>query len=423
VLSSSINGYNSAFMEDFMASDSGKGEKKGLEFSLLHRTMEVFHHPATWPLYLVALAALGLVFLVMAVWRGVGRLRRVAGAAGLVHLAFLVSDAVLLRQLPRQRISYGPWQAQGAALATPRTAVALLLPLFSGTLGATGTLAAQAGFQALGSLLLFWGAVIEPRRLKMTQLELSLPGLAAGSRPVRVLHVSDIHMERISRREDDLLALAEASRPDLIVVTGDFLNLSYNRDREAGELVQRLLRGLHAPYGVFAVLGSPPVDLREIVPPLFDDVPARLLRDEWVTADLGEGRLVHILGLDCSHDRQGDGVRLARLAASGPEGHVRLLLYHSPELMPEAKKHGFDLYLCGHTHGGQVRLPLYGAVLTSSKLGKQYVMGHYREEDTHLYVSRGVGFEGLSAPRVRFLSPPEITLFTLRPPASTPDAA
>jgi predicted MPP superfamily phosphohydrolase len=398
-------------------------EKTGLEFSLLHRTMEFFHHPATWPAHLVALAALTLVALVTAVWRRVGRLRRVARVAGLVHLAFLVADAHILRQLPRRRISYGPWKAQGAALAVPRTAAALLLPLCAGIFGATGTLAAHVGLQALGSLLLTWGALVEPRRLALTTMELALTSLPAGSPPVRLLHVSDIHMERPGRREEELVGLAEATRPDLIVITGDYLNLSFNRDAVAVESVRRLLRRLHAPFGVYAVLGSPPVDLREVVVPLFDGLPTRLLRDEWVTADLGHGRSVHILGLDCNHELEIDGKRLAELAAPGPQGGVRLLLYHSPEMMPQAREHGFDLYLCGHTHGGQVRLPIYGAVLTSSRLGKRYVMGHYAEEGTHLYVSRGVGFEGLSAPRVRFLSPPEITLFTLRPLAATLDAA
>jgi predicted MPP superfamily phosphohydrolase len=83
--------------------------------------------------------------------------------------------------------------------------------------------------------------------------------------------------------------------------------------------------------------------------------------------------------------------------------------------MPQATEEGIDLYLCGHTHGGQVRLPLIGPLLTSSHLGRQYVMGLYRSGRTHLYVSRGVGLEGLSAPRVRLLTRPEITMVTIRP--------
>jgi hypothetical protein len=74
---------------------------------------------------------------------------------------------------------------------------------------------------------------------------------------------------------------------------------------------------------------------------------------------------------------------------------------------------GVDLYFCGHTHGGQIRLPLLGALITSSELGKRYEMGRYKEKGTTLYVSRGLGMEGLGAPRARFLSPPEVILWNL----------
>jgi predicted MPP superfamily phosphohydrolase len=99
---------------------------------------------------------------------------------------------------------------------------------------------------------------------------------------------------------------------------------------------------------------------------------------------------------------------------SGNSNHLlTLLLYHSSDLMPEATDLGVDLYLCGHTHGGQVRLPLFGALITSSDFWKRYEMGRYKEGNTTLYVSRGLGMEGLGAPRARFLSPPEIVLWTL----------
>ena len=110
-------------------------------------------------------------------------------------------------------------------------------------------------------------------------------------------------------------------------------------------------------------------------------------------------------------DRQ---ARQGMSVAGAPPSVPDVLLYHSPELMPQAVQMGIDLYLCGHTHGGQVRMPIIGPLLTSSNLGRDYVMGHYEEEQTDLYVSTGVGLEGLSAPRVRLLAPPEITLVTLR---------
>lgn len=99
---------------------------------------------------------------------------------------------------------------------------------------------------------------------------------------------------------------------------------------------------------------------------------------------------------------------------NNPSTPFTLLLYHSPDLMPEAARAGVDLFLAGHTHGGQIRLPLIGALVTSSIYWKRYEMGLYTEGHTRLYVSRGIGMEGLGAPRARFLCPPEIELFELR---------
>jgi predicted MPP superfamily phosphohydrolase len=164
---------------------------------------------------------------------------------------------------------------------------------------------------------------------------------------------------------------------------------------------------------VYATLGSMSVDLRDVVPSLLSGLPVTLLRCDWHSIGAGDSQIV-VLGVDCTHHICRDGRRLEALAAETPADVARILLYHSPELMPQVAACGIDLYLCGHTHGGQVRLPLIGALLTSSKLGRQYVMGLYRRGRTHLYVSRGVGLEGLSAPRVRFLCRPEITLVTLK---------
>jgi predicted MPP superfamily phosphohydrolase len=190
--------------------------------------------------------------------------------------------------------------------------------------------------------------------------------------------------------------------------------LSYVDDPLAQDQVKSLLSQIAAPNGVYAVLGSPTVDDREIIPHLFDDLHIQLMRDEWEAVDIGDGRQLVLMGLQCSHDLPIDRQRLNRVAKFAPNLVPQILLYHAPDLLPEAAQHGIELYLCGHTHGGQVRLPLIGAIWTSSHYGKRYEMGHYVQNRTNMYVSRGVGLEGLSAPRVRFLSPPEITLVTIR---------
>jgi predicted MPP superfamily phosphohydrolase len=233
-----------------------------------------------------------------------------------------------------------------------------------------------------------------------------------------LLHISDLHVERFGQREERLLQIVQEIAPDIIVLTGDYVNLSYVDDLVAHADTRRVLEALSsgegytAPGGVYAVLGSATVDRNSA--PLFDGLSISLLRDESSIVDLGQGRRLALLGLDCSHDPERDTERLKSVAAQAPTGALRVLLYHSPELITVAPQFDINLYLCGHTHGGQVRLPLFGAVVTSSKLGKRFEMGHYQVKDTHLYVSRGVGLEGLGAPRVRFLCPPEITLCSLR---------
>jgi hypothetical protein len=232
---------------------------------------------------------------------------------------------------------------------------------------------------------------------------------------VRLLHISDLHVERFTGREETLLATVEELDPDLIVLTGDYLNLSYVHDpdahHDARELLYRLCEISACP--IFAVTGSPPVDPRGVVPDIFEGLDV-----DWLLNDVTElavnNQRVRLAGLTCTQNRERDVPRLRRLLAGGVNrGAFTLLLYHSPDLMPEAVELGVDLYLCGHTHGGQLRLPLVGALLTSSEFGKRYEMGRYEEQGTTLYVSRGIGMEGLGAPRARFLSPPEVVLWTL----------
>lgn len=390
-------------------------ERNILEHGYLHRLMVLFQLPDGWPAPAVCLLLAALAAAAGGVWWLLGAPRPLILGAAVIQFLFSAGDVLLLWSLPRQRISFGPWKAQVVVLAVPRAAATGTVALLGVWPGWPWALGGVLAVQALGAALLYWGAVVEPGRLSLTELEVEVEGLPVGSRPLRLLHITDLHVERLADREEEVLALAEEARPDVIVLTGDYVNLSYNGDAKTHADVRRLLRQLEAPYGVYATLGSPPVDLREHVPGLFEGVPVRLLRDEGVTVDCGNGRRLTLLGVDCTHHLDEDGAALARLAEEAPGDAPRILLYHSPELMPQAAEHGMDLYLCGHTHGGQVRLPIYGAIITSSQLGKAYVMGHYRRGRTHLYVSRGIGFEGLSAPRVRFLAPPEVTLVTLRP--------
>ena len=94
-----------------------------------------------------------------------------------------------------------------------------------------------------------------------------------------------------------------------------------------------------------------------------------------------------------------------------PEDFFTIFLYHSPDLAPNACQLGIDLQLSGHTHGGQVCLPLFGPFFTASLYGRRFQSGRYQIGPMTLYITRGLGMEGKAAPRVRFLCPPEIILW------------
>jgi predicted MPP superfamily phosphohydrolase len=209
-----------------------------------------------------------------------------------------------------------------------------------------------------------------------------------------------------------LLELVDELAPDMIVVTGDYLNISFTRDATAQRQARNLLGQLRAPCGVFAIKGSPSVDPPDVVAQLMDDLDVTWLRDEAIGLTWHGCRL-QIVGLECSYDVEADEGKLRGVLDGRVRDAYTLLLYHTPDVMPAAAEAGVDLYLAGHTHGGQLRLPLYGAMVTASIHGKRYEMGPYREGRTLLYVSRGVGMEGKGAPRARFLCPPEVVLFTL----------
>lgn len=311
---------------------------------------------------------------------------------------FFLGDWLLLDALPKLGKSYGPAKPVTILLAAARS-LALLLPVYL-----------WLPLQVVGTVLVIYGFWIEPHRIKVTHQKLSTPKLPPGTK-FTLLHLADLHIERITDRERELNKLVASLNPDLILFSGDFLNLSYIRDTIAKEHAQTIVSEWKAPLGVFAVTGSPAVDLEEMVPSLLEGTPLRWLRDERVTIPVGSGAIVFI-GMGCTHKPFIDEPCLKRLVPTEPE-NFSVLLYHTPDLAPNAAQMGLDLQLSGHTHGGQVRLPFFGALFAGSLYGKRFEAGRYQVGKMTLYTSRGIGMEGAGAPRVRFLCPPEIILWEI----------
>ena len=311
---------------------------------------------------------------------------------------FFLLDWSLMAALPKLKISYGPAKPPTLLLAILRTPFALFPSPWIWIL------------QTFGTLLVVYGFWLEPQRLVVTIQHLYTDKLDLRT-PIRILHIGDLHLERITKREQKLIEMARSLDPDLILFSGDVLSYSYIDDGIAQQEARAVLSQLAANTTVFAVAGSPPVDRKDVLGKIYDGLGITLLETTRVQLQLGGNRMT-LTGLPCTHDLERDDAELMKLLPVSNES-FDILLYHSPDLAPKAAELGYDLQLSGHTHGGQVRLPLFGALYTSSLLGKRFEAGRYQVGDMMLYVTRGLGMEGKAAPRVRFLCAPEIILWEI----------
>jgi hypothetical protein len=253
-----------------------------------------------------------------------------------------------------------------------------------------------------------YGFYVEPFHLTANRIEIPVKGLQKN---VRIVQLSDIHVERTTRREKDLPTFVEGLNPDMIVITGDYVNESYTNIPETIADVRVLIDQLHAPLGIYAVNGNveTPSRLKEIM----KDLDVIVLDNQVIRLTEINDNFV-LLGLSF-YNWSFDSNQLSRMMKNIQPDDFSLLLYHKPDLAYAADEEGVDLYLAGHTHGGQVRLPFYGAIFTNSRYGKTFEMGLYKLNHTTLYVNRGLGFTGGVAPRVRFLAPPEVLIVDLVP--------
>ena len=314
---------------------------------------------------------------------------------------FFLFDWAFLAFLPHLKRSFGPPKSAALLLAILRLPWALLASPWGLLL------------QILGTGLIIYGFGIEPLRLQVSHQQLVTRKFPAGS-TLRLLHIGDLHMERIRPLERVLIIKVRELRQDIIVFSGDIQGYSTTYHPGSQAQAKEILAGLTAPLGFYIVAGTPLVDPPEVVSQIVEGLPIHWLQDENASFDL-DRLSFDLIGLSCTHDPKRDGEKLRSVLKENPE-RFTILLYHTPDLAPQASDAGIDLQLSGHTHGGQVRLPIYGALITSSIYGKRFESGRYQVADLALYVTRGIGLEGKGAPRVRILCHPEITLWDISGP-------
>ncbi|HKW89131.1 MAG TPA: metallophosphoesterase [Candidatus Acidoferrales bacterium] len=255
-------------------------------------------------------------------------------------------------------------------------------------------------------------AILQMRRLRihaafeLTEHRMALENLSESFRGFRIVHLTDIH-HGVYFPAQALKAVVELTNeigPDLVAITGDFVTHSRAYIEPAAEI----LGGLRAHEGVFAVLGNH--DFRvgaEQISRALDRQGIQLLRNRHTELSRG-GQNCYLAGIDDFRYR----ADLGRALRGVPRNAPTILLSHNPRIIGAAAKYGVGLVLSGHTHGGQVRLPVVGSIYGRSGKRSRFKSGRDSLGSTQIYVSRGIGTVLLP---VRYGCPSEIPHFVLEP--------
>jgi predicted MPP superfamily phosphohydrolase len=259
---------------------------------------------------------------------------------------------------------------------------------------------------------------VEPTWLELNCHEVSIADLPSAFDGLRIVQLSDFHCGHhvTPAYLNEAVDLTQAQQPDVTVLTGDFIHKGF---RHISGMAKSLSR-LSARHGVYAVLGNHDYSVRNglgirrykhlhrAVADSLTSHGIRVLHNETVPL-IREGHTLHLTGVEDLWSRACDLDRaFAGLSPSLP----RVVLAHNPRTVERLAGHRCDLMLSGHTHGGQVNLPLVGRVALGRKV-RRFAAGMYHYRNTVLYVHKGVGF-GL---RLRYNVRPEVAVFTLRPRA------
>lgn len=234
------------------------------------------------------------------------------------------------------------------------------------------------------------------------RLQLSFGSLPRAVAPLRILHLSDLHIDGVDGLAEVVAAQVRELPCDVCVLTGDYRFEIEGPWQDVIPRMARVVSRIHAPLGIFGILGNH--DCADMARPL-EELGIRLLVNEAV--QIADG--VWLAGVDDPHYYGCDDLK--RAASPIPPEAFKILLAHSPEMFAEAAEAGFDLYLCGHTHWGQIRTPWGAALLVNARCPKTYTAGLWRHGAMQGYTSAGVGCSMLP---VRFNCPPEIVVIELR---------
>jgi len=233
--------------------------------------------------------------------------------------------------------------------------------------------------------------------------EVAIDELPRALEGLRILHLSDLHLDLDPAQTDVIIDRVRDLEVDLCVFTGDYRASTSGPYELAVEQVARVVKALKAP--AYGVLGNH--DFIEFVPPL-EAAGLRMLLNETVAVE-HNGAHLYLSGVDDPHFYRAES--LEKVATRVPPHQTAVLLSHSPEIYRQAAAVGFGLMLSGHTHAGQICLPGGVPILTNARCPRRFKNGPWRYRLMHGYTSPGAGCSGVP---VRLFCPPAVTVHVLR---------
>jgi predicted MPP superfamily phosphohydrolase len=254
-----------------------------------------------------------------------------------------------------------------------------------------------------------WTFFIGPNRLVIREETLAIERWPSSLSNLKIAVLSDIHAGGSFIDERKLRQIVERTnqlQPDLIVICGDYISGGRSHHEMDPEKFAPLLKDFRAPLGVYSVLGNHDWWFDgERVRRALEANGIKVLENEVATVET-RGTSFWLVGLADLWTRP---QQVETTIANVPAGVPLIAITHNPDIFPQLPQ-GVSLLLAGHTHGGQVRLPLIGTIVSVSRFGERYVSGHIVENGRHLFVTTGIG---TSIYPVRFGVPPEIVLLTI----------
>lgn len=243
------------------------------------------------------------------------------------------------------------------------------------------------------------------REIQLTTKEYYFDRLPKQFDNFRVLFLTDLHLDGLEGLTDNLIELVKNLEVDLCLLGGDIRMKLYGSIAPCIRELKRVIPEIRAHHGILGVLGNH--DCIEMIPDFEEIGVIMLINDSWPIER--DGQKIWIVGVDDPHYYKLDDVEQAFKEVIGDD--FSLFLAHSPESFKKASRKGADLYLCGHTHGGQVCLSEKSPIITNSRAPRFTSLGDWRLGEMHGFTSRGVG---ASAIPIRFNCPGEICVLTLR---------